>query len=116
MNVDLSNLAFPGASASGPMPTPDSPVATPPADIAPPNVGGPSAPETGINPQVPPTPPTGGTPVGTPNPVPHARLLAMIHGLSIGLSNAGKSMATGGREGGASGVIADEAAEQQQKI
>jgi hypothetical protein len=56
-----------------------------------------------------PLPPTGYT-------GPHARLLSMIQGLSIGMSNFGKAMATGGREGGAEGVIADESAIQQQKI
>src|ERR1700737_2935789 len=104
--IDLSNLSKPGAGA---MPAPNIP--SPPSEALMPAMSPPSAvaaPETGINPAVPPAPPKGGTPVGTPNPVPHERLLAMVHGLAIGMSNAAKSMSTGGREGGASGVIADE--------
>src|ERR1700680_3203231 len=111
MALDLANLSQPGVSASGPMPTPVQPDAPPEAvspAMAPPSVGGPG--DTGIDPTKAPPPPPGSSAGG------HARLLSMIQGLSIGLSNFGKAGSTGGREGGASGVIADTAAIQEQKI
>src|ERR1700728_2563288 len=41
------------------------------------------------------------TPTPQAKPVPHARLMAMIEGLSVGLSAAGASIGSHGREGGA---------------
>ena len=116
---DLGGLSSPGIQAGGPIPAPNQPM--PPAaamspEMAPPAVGGPSSPDTGVNPAVPPAPPKGGTPVGTPNPPPHARLLAMVNGLSIGLASFGTSLATHGREGGAPEVEQLRGAQQQQKI
>jgi len=52
----------------------------------------------------------------TPAPEPHARLLGMIKGLAIGLSAAGTSIGTGGKEGGAREVAQVQGEEQQQKI
>jgi hypothetical protein len=65
---------------------------------------------------VPPTPPAGGTPVGTPNVGGHQKLLQMIHGLAIGLSSAGTAMGSGGQRGGAAEVAQIQGEEQQQKI
>ena len=52
----------------------------------------------------------------TPNVGSHQKLFSIIQAIGVGLSNAGKAGSTGGREGGASGVIADAGAIQQQKI
>jgi hypothetical protein len=49
-------------------------------------------------------------------PQPHAKLLSMIQGLALGMSNFGKAMGSGGKEGGASGVIADTSEIENQKI
>jgi hypothetical protein len=94
---NLSGLvsAGPAASASGSMPTPNAP--PPPAETmtpaqAPPNVSTPQQ----INPaQAPPPPPPGANAGG------HSKLLAMVTGLSVGLSAAGTSLGTHGKEGGA---------------
>lgn len=51
-----------------------------------------------------------------PPPPPHARLLAMVQGLSLGLSAFGTSLATHGKEGGAQEVAQVQGEEQQQKI
>jgi hypothetical protein len=50
-----------------------------------------------------------------PPPQPHARLLAMVQGLSQGLSAASASLATHGREGGAAQVLQMQGEEQRQK-
>ena len=128
MAIDLSTLQQPGVLAStvnaaaqgnvaaGPMSAPNTPA--PPPEAMTPATAQPSmtpAPETGVNPQQPPAPPKGGTPIGTPNPPPHARLLAMVQGLSIGLGAAAKSIATHGAEGGAAEVIAERGAQQRQQ-
>jgi hypothetical protein len=47
---------------------------------------------------------------------PHARLLAMVNGLAIGMANFGKSISTKGKEGGISGVIADENAQKEMQL
>jgi len=52
----------------------------------------------------------------TPAPQPHAKLLAMIQGLGIGLSSFGTAMGTKGKEGGAPEVQQFYANKQQQKI
>jgi hypothetical protein len=49
-------------------------------------------------------------------PVPHARLLAMVEGLSVGLSAFGTSMGTKGKEGGAPEVANYYAQKQNQEI
>lgn len=49
-------------------------------------------------------------------PVPHAKLLAMIQGLSLGLSAAATSIGTHGQEGGAKEVIQVQAEQQRQKL
>jgi len=90
------------AAPNAPVPPPE--VMAPP--MAPPNVGGP---DRGIDPTQSPAPPA------TPNVGGHSRLLAMVHGLSIGLSAAATSMATGGREGGAQEVVRIQGEEQAQK-
>lgn len=54
-------------------------------------------------------------PTPPPAPVPHARLLAMVNGLALGLSAAGTSIATHGREGGAKEVIEVQGEQQAQK-
>jgi hypothetical protein len=46
-------------------------------------------------------------------PAPHARLLAMVQGLSVGLGAAGKALATHGREGGVDDVLAYEKQKQE---
>jgi hypothetical protein len=51
-----------------------------------------------------------------PPPGPHARLLAMVQGLSLGLDSFGKSIATGGREGGAQEVQQVRGEQQKQQI
>jgi len=114
INPDLSALAQPGPQAAGPMPTPVQPTSQIPNATAPPNVT--PAPETGINPTQPPAPPKGGTPVGTPNVGRHQGLVNMVQGLITGLSAAGKSMATGGREGGVQEVQAIRGEAQRQQI
>jgi hypothetical protein len=48
-----------------------------------------------------------------PPPPPHARLLSMVQGLAAGLSAAGKSLATRGKEGGAEDVQNYEIKKQQ---
>lgn len=55
-------------------------------------------------------------PAPPPPPGPHARLLAMVSGLALGLDSFGKAIATHGREGGAEEVQQVEAEQQQQKI
>jgi hypothetical protein len=54
-------------------------------------------------------------PVAPPN-VPHARLMNLISALSTGLSAAGTSLATHGREGGEPQVAAEQRAAQESKI
>jgi hypothetical protein len=137
MAIDLSGMASPGVAAA-PMAAPNSPAAAPvatTADVLPgvtpppvqepgaPNVPGPaSALPEGTSTAVgdalttQPTPPKGGTPVGTPNPGPHARLLAMVKGLALGMDAFASSAATGGREGGVQEVQAVRAQQQEQQI
>jgi hypothetical protein len=56
------------------------------------------------------------TPVSAPPPPPHAKLLAMVNGLSLGLSAFGTAAATHGREGGYQEVAEVQAQQQQQKL
>lgn len=94
---DLSGLTQP-APAAAVMPAPNQ--AAPPPEAMTPGMAPPDVTDRSINPAKPPTPPPG---AGAPPP--HARLLAMVQGLSIGLSAAATSIATHGREGGAQEVI-----------
>ena len=59
---------------------------------------------------------TASNPTPPPPPPPHAKLLAMIQGLGIGLSAAGAAIGSHGREGGAPEVQQYYANQQQQKI
>lgn len=90
-------------SASGPMPAPDTSMTAGGAPQQAPDVPNnplaqPAAPSNpnAINPAVAPA-----APVVPPK---HAHLLAMVQGLADGLSAAGKSLSTGGKEGGAQEV------------
>jgi hypothetical protein len=102
-------------------PTPDvasNPMPAPNAVPAPDSVGP-------VNPMVPPNPPGNMAPPSmTPDqpavaptapPPPHAKLLAMVQGLSIGLGAAATSIATHGREGGSAQVIQQYGELQRQK-
>src|ERR1700674_3364517 len=107
----LSGMAQPGPAfaVGGPMPSPTAPA--PPPESMTPAVAAPNVtPAPGINTAQAPQAPAGSGAGG------HQRLLQMVQGLAIGLSNFGKAMGTGGREGGARGVVADNAAIQEQKI
>jgi hypothetical protein len=113
---DLSGMSQPGPNAitSGPMPAPTAPA--PPTEALTPGMAAPDITDRSINPAVPPAPPKGGTPVGTPDVGGHTRLLAMISGLASGLGALGTSIATKGQRGGVQQVLEDQAREQEMKI
>ena len=115
--ADLSGLTQPSAgpvspaaavTASGSMSTPNPPA--PPAEALTPGMAAPDVTDRSINPAVPPA-----APAGAGAPPKHARLLSMIQGLADGLSAAGTSIATHGREGGAEEVQQLQAQRQQMK-
>src|SRR6266849_7825585 len=123
-SMDLSGLASAGADAAQPAAPPESaavPVAAPaptPAPVVSAAAPGADYPAPPATPQSPrssldtfaanPEPPA--------RPGPHARLLAMVQGLALGMDAFAKSAATGGREGGVEEVQAVRAQEQEQQI
>lgn len=106
-NVITPNLpstqAQQGSAASGAMPAPNQ--SAPPAEATTPAMAAPDVTNRSINPTQPPAPPTDANAAST-KPIPHARLLAMVEGLSVGLSAAARSIGTHGQEGGSADVQA----------
>lgn len=108
--MDISALTQAGPNAAGPMPAPNAPA--PPPEATTPAMAAPDVTDRSINPTQPPAPPAGAKPVNTGG---HSKLLAMVQGLSIGLSAAGTSLGTHGQEGGAPEVQAYYQKQQQAK-
>jgi hypothetical protein len=114
INPNLSSMVQPG-TASGPMPAPDNSVTSGGAPIQAPDV-----PNTPLANQTAPNPNAinpANAPAAPAAPVKHAVLLKMVTSLADGLSAAGASFATHGREGGAGMVqqLEGQRAEQQQR-
>jgi len=107
--LDISALTAPTSGTAGPMPAPNQ--SAPPAAAMTPGMAAPDVTDRSINPTQPPAGPAGPVPVTGG----HSKLAAMVQGLAIGLSAAGTSLGTHGREGGAPEVQQYYANQQAQK-